>query len=54
MVTSGIISKPLHTTEYEEGGKILGSIVTDTPIVGGNSGGPIIKYDWSSDWNDDY
>lgn len=42
-VTSGIISKPLHTIEYDEDGTILGAIVTDAPILGGNSGGPLLN-----------
>jgi S1-C subfamily serine protease len=44
LVTSGIISKSSYTYEDEEGG-IIGAIVSDVPIVGGNSGGPLLNAD---------
>jgi S1-C subfamily serine protease len=42
IVTSGIISKTAYTFE-DEGGKIIGAVVIDVPIVGGNSGGPLLN-----------
>jgi S1-C subfamily serine protease len=43
-VTSGVISKPFYTFEDEED-KIIGAIASDVPIVGGNSGGPLLDMD---------
>jgi S1-C subfamily serine protease len=42
IVTSGVISKPAYTYDDEDG-KIIGAIVIDVPIVGGNSGGPLLN-----------
>jgi S1-C subfamily serine protease len=40
-VISGKISKPFYTFEVE-GDTIIGAIASDVPIVGGNSGGPLL------------